>query len=361
MVDEPESDFKADVWLNDRWNELTKPGKDSFIDTPFNLPEDGDLSSPYNFNQRWFPIDLGSPGSWNQHWIMININVPNRSAWTQGQATYNGADYSLPSTADRNELSKVDALRANIDQRFTQSIGGGTAGGDPSDLGRTLGPGRGFVPRQTRRIVESIALFMPNTAYFTQQNEYTDVSLTDIVKNAAESIPVLGTGVRLAEAGAQLAQAPYNPRVEVLFSATPQRQFQFDFLFAPTNEDETRHLNEIIKTIRFHAAPEVNAFEASWGDINFGDIGSIANGVLDTLKGLVWTPPSEFDISFMYGTQENFNLPRINTCALESVDIDYAPTGVYSTFSNGAPVRTRMMLKFRELEILHKLRVLQGF
>lgn len=319
-------------------------------DLPGNLPPDFDLEqSKYDFTYRIFPNDLGEPG-YNGHYMLININVSNYSSYenvtgptvaapgaggTRGRiGTFNRLG-SGGSNSIGQDISKVDALRANIDQQFR---GGG----------RTLGPGGVFIPRQTRRIAESIALFMPNTMHFSQINQYEDISLTGILKNGLYSVlpgPLASFG-RAGEAAAGLAQAPINPRVEVIFSNTALRQFQFDFLFAPANEAESASLDQIIRTLRFHAAPEV---------ANFSGDGIAA------LKGLLWTPPSEFDITFYNRGQENRALPRINTCVLEQTDVDFAPSGVYATFRNGFPVKVRLQLRFREVEVLHKLRVLQGF
>ena len=55
------------------------------------------------------------------------------------------------------------------------------------------------------------------------------------------------------------------------------------------------------------------------------------------------------------------NIIRINTCVLERCEVDYAPSGVYSTFTNGHPVAVRLSLGFREIEPVHKKRILQGF
>ena len=76
------------------------------------------------------------------------------------------------------------------------------------------------------------------------------------------------------------------------------------------------------------------------------------------------TPPSEFDIKFMYNGKENPNIPKVSTCVLESIDIDYAPNG-FSTYEvpgqntptpggTGTPVGVRMSLQFKETEILTK-------
>jgi hypothetical protein len=94
----------------------------------------------------------------------------------------------------------------------------------------------------------------------------------------------------------------------------------------------------LFRSLRYHAAPELGP------------------------GGFWFVPPAEFDITFFRQGVENRNLPRINTCVLERIDIDYAPqSGIYSTFKDGQPLAVRLSLGFREIEILHKRRVLQGF
>lgn len=143
----------------------------------------------------------------------------------------------------------------------------------------------------------------------------------------------------------QILGSPINPKVEVLFTNTFQREFVFDFLFSPSTEKESQDIENIIRTIRFHAAPETQP---------------------DLMNSFFWIPPSEFDITFYYKNesgevQENTKIPRINTCVLKQIDVSYSPTGAYSTFSNGHPVQIRMQLRFIETEVVHKLRVMQGF
>ena len=144
--------------------------------------------------------------------------------------------------------------------------------------------------------------------------------------------------------------SPINPRVEVLFAHTPQRQFTMELLMAPKNEKESLAMKKIIQTLRYHAAAELdNSFALTIP----GDNGSIGIPL--------FIPPSEFDITFFNKGVENENMPRINTCVMERIEVDYAPTGIYSTFRNGHPVTARLSMAFRETEILHKERILQGF
>lgn len=317
---------------------------------PSSLPDDYTLEQKkYDFTRRVFPSDLENADTYNGHYMVININA-------QTNSKMNSVNGQTIFTPDNNELSKTDALRYKIDNRFV-------AGGNP------LGQGIGSRPRFTRRIQESIALYMPSGELtFTDLHEYDNVSLTKFAGSVAGGaakfvggaiggiIGAIGGPGRAVSSGlgsiidavgnnigtvSQLAGSPLNPKVEVLFSNTFQREFAFDFLFAPANEKESIALEQIIRTIRFHAAPEFVGYTG--------------------IEQFFYIPPSEFDLTFYYRGFENTKIPRINTCVLTQCDVSYAPSGVYSTFHNGHPVAVRMMLRFRETEANHKLRVLQGF
>lgn len=307
----------------------------------------------YDFTRRVFPSDLGSEGSYNGHYMVININVQDTSQYStvNGQTIFSRLD---------GEFSKTDTLRFNIDGNFTT--------GNPRDDRADNNQRQNLTsrPRFTQRIKESIAIYMPNSELsFTDAHDYQNISLTKfgadmlggIAKFAAPAIggaiggvaglaAGAGVGNFLSSSGerigniAQIFGTPINPKVEVLYANTAQREFTFDFLLAPTNEKESLVVEQIIRTLRFHAAPELR------------------QGYIDSF---FYVPPSEFDITFYNRGIENTKIPRINTCVLARMDVSYAPTGVYSTFHNGYPVQMRMMLLFRETEVTHKLRVLQGF
>jgi hypothetical protein len=99
-------------------------------------------------------------------------------------------------------------------------------------------------------------------------------------------------------------------------------------------------MKNIINALRFYSAPELDS----------------------QTSGFTFIPPADFDISFYKDGKENLAIPRINTCVLEEVTIDYAPMNdQWVTFSNGHPVAAQVTLKFRETEILHKKRILQNF
>jgi len=324
---------------------------------PSDVPSDFTLTqSEYDFTYRVFPKDIGEQSD-QAHYMIININVPNKSTYQ----TLNGTRLFTPM---ENELSKTDALRFNIDGQYFDNDG--TVQNNPAKVSR---------PRFTRRIKESIALYIPDTMQYSQSAMYADVSLTSITNAAARTLvnttasfisgfisplfPSIANGITnlatgatslgdsaatpggVLNRGAQLLGAPINPKIEFLFENSPQRGFDFTFLFAPESQEESDAMYDIIKSLRFHAAPEIDSLSL----------------------GFTYTPPSEFDITFFYKGKENLAIPRINTCVLENIAVDYAPHSAsrWVTFSNGHPVMCRLTLKFRETEVLSKLRVAQGF
>jgi hypothetical protein len=101
-------------------------------------------------------------------------------------------------------------------------------------------------------------------------------------------------------------------------------------------------VQKILNRLQFHQAPEINT------DSN----------------GFFLVPPSEFDIQFYYNGKENPNIPKISTCVLETIDVDYAPNG-FSAYEvmgenvpgvgrTGMPVAIRLSLQFKETEYLLK-------
>jgi hypothetical protein len=113
-------------------------------------------------------------------------------------------------------------------------------------------------------------------------------------------------------------------------------------MFYPRSQKEGKEVQDIIDRLRFHQAPEVAQ----------GGTG-----------GFFMVPPSEFDISFYYNGQVNPNIPKISTCVLEQLSVDYAPNG-FSAYEvpgqaatmggTGMPVATRLSLQFKETEIVTK-------
>lgn len=275
--------------------------------------------SRYDFTSLVFPHDIGM--DYMGHYMVININVPTKGL--DGGSGVNEAAGSTDTTSQFSVLTQGN-LKSKVD---TLRFGG--AGSSGSNSGNTRNAIS--LPRQTRRIAESIALFMPDGLIFPHQNVYQDIDLS-------ANYGALGAIAKTAlDIGAVAGRSPVNPSVEVVYTTTLLRKFVFDFNFIPRNDKEAESLKSIIKTLRFHAAPEISN------------------------SGFWWIPPAEFDITFFNKGIENTNLPRINTCVLDRIDVDYNPSGTYSTFRTGHPVMIKAIIEFREVEVPHKQRILQKF
>lgn len=320
--------------------EAVNPGTHDGYATGLDLAQ-----SQYKFQYKVFPTDIGM--DYLGHYMVININVPTEGFKLNGLELRSAAGQYTNQFTPLQQVSKVDVLRWG---------GGGISGGSR--------PAASVIPRQTRRIAESIALFMPQGLHFRKENDYEDISMTETagkvgvgIGTALSALPVVGSAIGGAIAGigsglqpggglaraSQLAQNPINPAVEVLFSTTKLRSFVFTFVMAPRNEQESIALKEIIKTLEFHSSPEINTGGGGLG------------------IGATWIPPAEFDITFFNKGVENMNLKRINTSVLKRFEVSYEESGNFIAFRNGHPAMVRMELEFIELEPVHKQRILQGF
>ena len=155
---------------------------------------------------------------------------------------------------------------------------------------------------------------------------------------AASLIP----GFEGAEAAFDKAKGQaVNPQMELVFQSVPFRTFNFPFEFAPKNQKEKDEMHKIINLFKFHMHPEYQS----------------------TTRGY-FNVPSEFQITYMYRENINTYIPRISRCVLETMNVDYAPEGVFSTFkadSKGAPpVMAKVDLAFKETEIMTKETIAMG-
>lgn len=312
----------------------------------------GGVSTQFDFTNCVFPTDLGEQYH-NGHWMVININESIYSNFN-GVSPPDYLGLTLPNmgavatpaldAAGAFAASKLQFLRQQIDPYV----------GD----GNLALPGAGFTTtytQPTKRIKQSIAMFMPSESMaFDQQTSYEGIDLTGL---AASELLSLGVGNVNLEKAAQIGGRPINPRCEMFYKGTPQRQFSFNFLCAPENEKDSLALQQIIFYLRFFSAPE-------FGGLN-------TNLVAAALNILTYSAPATFDITFYQritnpdGTMsivENTKIPRINTCVCTNVIADYSPgASTYSCFSNGYPVQCRLTFNVTEIETLTKLRVLEGF
>lgn len=164
----------------------------------------------------------------------------------------------------------------------------------------------------------------------------------------AAQVPILGgplVGSGFADVALFNMGYAQNPMLEVLYRGTQFRQFQFEFMLQPRNKQESDAVRKIIKTFKFHAAPEIARLNSNPSD---------STSKTEEFP-MFFVPPSEFAIEFKYSAdKKNTFLPEIGRCVLSRIDVDYSPGGQWSTFGDGVPIETRMRLDFTEVELVTK-------
>lgn len=371
-------------------------------------PQETLEKSNYDFKDLRFPFDIGD-GNANpryMHWIKFTPCVQEKSEYNvQKEKKGSKEVYSVADSTNRyttanqfeqfgigdavgltagfatlgaaegfaSGLSSAESVGELVSKTGVGAIKGGAIGAFAGTVVNSIN-----LSRKTRRAAASIALYMPDTVNQTIVNDYDQVSLTQALGSAGLLAQAGGSVIEgamnaaksdklnfgqtpgsagLAEAAGFLGEksgafgqgitdvllfsAGYaqNPQVELLFKSIQNREFLFDFKFVPRNSAEAKKIIEIIKTFRFFAAPEIPA----------------------TSRGRYFVPPSEFDIQFMFGKNANPNLPKISTCVLQGIDVNYGSAGQWTAFKDGMPVEIAMQLRFKEVEIMHKKLIEDGF
>jgi hypothetical protein len=333
------------------------------------------VGSQYNSNTLKYPIDLGSYDK--GHYMVIHINEQIKTSYVGAASkdvpTIFANRQNLNNSIGVNNANQVSQLGPAVQNLANEA----TARGVKTDVINGSSYRAALDVRTIRRTTDTIALYMPDTLNFTHSQGYSDIktgggafaaagsalqalsgtsSMNDVLeelkKNASPFLLNALSNVAGGIGNAVFAGAfgfIANPALEVLYSSPSLRQFRFDFAFYPRSKKEAREVQDILDRLRFHQAPEL------LGSQNSGGVG-----------GFFMIPPSEFDIKFYYNGKENPNIPKISTCALETIDIDYAPNG-FSTYEvpgentpterkggTGMPVGIRLSLQFKELEMLTK-------
>lgn len=274
-------------------------------------------------------------------------------------------------------ISKIDSPEAR--ERVRSVLTGLTEGGIGAvevlrDVFSLLNSDKGL--RTIERTTDSIALYMPDTLNFTNNQQYSSMEFgasplaylaaagagysqisnsNDKTKTLVQNLtPFILNNVlknTFGNAGAGVFAAGTgtvaNPQLEMIYTSPSFREFRFDFMLYPRSSKEAYEVQKILNRLRFHQAPEI--FKEGAG----------------ALGGFFLVPPSEFDIEFYYNGRINPNIPKISTCVLTSIDTDYAPNG-WSAYEvpddageaslgkTGMPVGIRLSLNFQETEIMTK-------
>ncbi len=375
-----------------------KIGRDSSDTAPLN---EKSQNSPNLFQ---FPLDVaGDPGIGNHgHYIIFFINEQSNSKLSFAGKAKDGKDTIVKEKA-RREIPNF--IKKNFGGRLGYQSAKNTDGEDTlSSSGSNVLPDTdsGINPYQskaaikkemqeveggqvvridrppTRRLDTAIAMYMPASIQVSYKTEYEDEAIGGLAAAAASIYQSMGGGARFGDAlkgqlgkiaddvkkkglsialdiadglgvtGAKAALeittgAVIADRMELAFKNVGRRSFEYTFKMIPKNSREAEEVRKIIFAFKANMLPEM-----------------LEGRNRDTM-----TVPNTFNIQYMYKGKENDYVHRVSECFLDSVSVTYGGDR-YKTFEphadDGAPpVETSISLSFKEIEIITRERVFEGY
>ena len=231
----------------------------------------------------------------------------------------------------------------------------------------------------TKRLNTAIALYMPQSVQVTYGAQYTDTQIGAVTEESLNVFNNLVSGRgdsqdlknQLTNLGANVADSLQNfllasvgiipglqglretaemksgnviaDRLELAFKGINKRNFQYTFKMTPKDRKEVDMIRKIIFAFKSNMMPEF---------------------VGDNRGGRRLLVPNTFDIAYMYLGSQNLHLHNISTCVLENMNVVYGGDR-YKTFEPDAegaqPVETTITLNFKEMELITRERVFEGF
>ena len=377
-----------------------------------NRTDSGVATSPFRTEQLTYPADLGTSQE-QGHYIVFTVREFTESGNVDtsekndkdlqkdiggGLIKFNtditsGNIFSaLGLTNVKKNLignNLLEGLNAGALKSVSEAAGrAGAIGADVGTLNSILGtdklaarteaqdaPNRLAVRKGTQRSSTFITLYMPPQIKNITGVNYKDQEISGALGTAASAITDNLTsgqidslnsllGVELGKGvidkvfslfGAEGAKELFtlasgrliSNRMELVFDSVTKRQFTYTFNFYPKSEEEAQEVDKIIRAFRANMLPTKE-----------GDITSVLNlGV-----------PNEFNIDYMYKGQQNTFMNRIGNCVLSDMDVTFGGDKfaafrlTQNEFGNGAPpTETTVTLTFREIDILTRELVAEGF
>ena len=231
-----------------------------------------------------------------------------------------------------------------------------------------------------KRLDTAIALYMPAQVQVTYGAKYTDTEVSALAGALGQAVGDMSAGASLSDTynkvvpmvteglqkkallmGADLLDGigisgareaieigraeVIADRMQLAFKGVDRRAFQYTFKMIPRNSREADEIKKIVSAFKFNMMPEYKGGQGS---------------ARDTLNY-----PATFNIEYHYRGKENTYLNRVSECFLENMQVSYGGDR-YKTFdphnSEGAPpVETSITLAFKEIEIMHREKMKDGF
>ena len=357
-----------------------------------------------------FPMDVASGDAAlgnHGHYIMFYINEQDKAQLSMSDRASGGSiadnlakpygvpsfvrNYSAQSAGYQKQRSNIEQknLNENIpdkfkgNRNFTQFTSGQ---GNLKEFnvqrellkGQASGGSTVRVKRRpTKRLSTSIAMYMPQSVQVTYGAQYQDTQIGAITESALNAyndlisgrggdaigqlknistdvadslqmfllssvgvIPGLG-GVR--EVSEMKSGNVIADRLELAFKGINKRNFLYTFKMTPKDRREVDMIRKIVFAFKANMMPEF--------------VGGNRGG----RRLLI---PNTFDIAYMYTGNQNLHLHNISTCVLENMNVTYGGDR-YRTFEadgEGAqPVETTITLNFKEIELITRERIFEGY
>ena len=358
-----------------------------------------------------FPLDVTQgPGLGNHgHYIMFFINEQKHAKlrFSGGVAQKNGEDL-IAESIERGIPAYINEMVSDVKSGTEKSVVskvantsayfGGGLNTDLSNLSsyQSVNPlmgdiAQGLTPTQTegdkvisikrpatKRLDTAIALYMPNAINVTYGSRYLDTEISPLgaaagdigvdilegrgsfkgaLEKLQEKLPqeakrrVITTALQLGDAvGLTGAREAFEinraevvaDRMELAFKNVNRRNFQYSFKMIPKNEKEADEIRKIIYAFKFNMLPEMTSGRA----------------------GNTMGFPNTFDIEYRFLGKDNDYISRVSTCVLETMTVSYGGDR-FKTFAprdDGAHVvETSLTLSFKELELITRERVAEGY
>ena len=351
-----------------------------------------------------FPLDIaGDPGIGNHgHYIIFFINEQQNAKLSFTGSVKDGKDSvvkekerrEIPSFIKSNFGGKEGYKRKENVEGEDQLISNGSTDGKPLGQGFNLldrtrkelrqkpqkegGQNVALKRPATKRLDTAIAMYMPASTQVTYAADYTEAEISaavsaaynayqgvrggqgvidtliaqvpklkeqfasNFIRKAADTVDALGvSGARTAieiATGEVIAD-----RMELAFKGVGRRAFQYTFKMIPRNSREAEEIRKIVFAFKANMLPEFTK-------------GRNRNTM---------NIPNTFNIQYMYKGKENDFIHRVSECFLDNVQVQYGGDR-YKTFephsNDGAPpVETTMTLAFKEIEVMSRERIFEGY
>jgi hypothetical protein len=289
------------------------------------------FSNPFTTNTLQYPRDLQSS--------------------TRGHVVHFTIREVTPITFSELETAGINVIQnlgSSISSLFNSILNVAT--------GNANSTGLNFQPRR-EKIVGNVFLYMPDTVNFQYNANYTDTSVLEMggkliggLASGKSSIGgKLGSALSIidkvsnaagavGQAGLQKAGYAVNPQMQLLFEGIGFREYQMSFTFTPYSQQETEQVKKIIQMFRENAAPRI----------------------VTEAAGMFFVPPASFTLDFLFNGLPNPYISKVAESVITNVDVNYAPNG-FTTHDDGAPNQITMTLQFKEIELIDKAKIQQGY